>query len=112
MVDAINAANENDVFGAMYHLRTFVEHYMKDAIAEPVESKMDGETLCAKYNTTLDPRMKLGMPSLTPVYSDLSDRIHARKGERADFDASLGQVHAHLEAKDMYSRHKYDGPEK
>jgi len=108
--DALNAVNENDVFGGFYHLRTFVEHFMKAELGEKPDSKVDGDELCSRYSKGLDPRMKEGLPSFNPIYADLSQRLHARNGERRHFDEILDAIHHHMEAKALFGKYTEKKP--
>ncbi|HEU0008277.1 MAG TPA: hypothetical protein VFT34_00515 [Verrucomicrobiae bacterium] len=105
VVDALNATNEADIFGGFYHLRTFLEHYMKAELKNQPSDKIEGEELCENYATTLDTRMKDGLPSLLPIYRELSQMLHARSGTREDFDRLLETVYDHFDVKEIFSKY-------
>lgn len=103
--DAMSAAAENDTYAAFYHLRTFLEHYIKDRLAIAVPEQIRGDELCARYSKSLDPRMSSGLPSLGVIWQDLSKYMHTRTGEQADFERLLQDTYAHLEAKKLFERY-------
>ena len=41
---------------------------MKDCLELPVGQRMTGEDLCSEYNSSLDNRMKTGIPALSVIY--------------------------------------------
>ena len=104
--DAISAENEGDLFGAIYHLRTFLEHYMKDCTSTQLEEQTNGDALSDKYKTMLDARMNTGFPSLGPIYTGLSASLHTRRGTREDFAKALKDIDAHIRAKTLFKEFK------
>lgn len=105
VADAISAANENDVFAAFYHLRTFCEHYIKFSINVANNEKVSGDELCRRYNSSLDNRMTSGIPSLVTIYETLSRYMHMRSGTADDFATMLDQVEGHLTAKALFEKY-------
>jgi len=103
--DAIGSVNENDIFAGFYHLRTFVEHYMKSCLTVTINKRISGEELSELYNSSLDNRMTSGMPSMSLIYENASKFMHSRTGTRGDFHKLLGDVEAHLQAKDLFSKY-------
>lgn len=103
--DALSAAAENDLSAGFYHLRTFVEHYMKDSLRIDQNTQIRGDDLCGQYKSKLDPRMSSGMPSLSVVYETCSAHMHARTGTPEDFTKECTAVAAHLEAKALFGRY-------
>lgn len=105
VADAISAANENDLFAAFYHLRTFCEHYIKTSLNLELNERVAGDELCRRYNSALDNRMTSGIPSLVTIYETLSRYMHMRTGTADDFDAMLDQVEGHISAKALFEKY-------
>lgn len=104
--DAISAEQEGDTYAGFYHLRTFVEHYMKKCVELSMDVQITGDELSERYKKTLDARLTAEFPSLGPLFSELSVFLHARKGERTDFDRILTAIDDHFAAKTMFGRFK------
>ena len=104
--DAISAENEGDLFGGIYHLRTFLEHYMKTSASVPIAEQINGDELSDKYKGTLDSRMNSGFPVLGVIYTSLSAALHTRQGSREMFAKSIADIDAHLRAKKMFDEYK------
>lgn len=103
--DAKSAVAENDLPAGFYHLRTFVEHYMKSCLGIPVAQRITGEDLGAKYNASLDSRMSSGLPSMPSLYERSSRFMHERSGSDEDFNALMESVEGHLSAKELFRRY-------
>jgi hypothetical protein len=93
--DAAGAACCGDVFGAVYHLRTLMEHHMKSELGIPISDRVDGEDLCARYSQTLDPVVR-DRSALKPVLDLCSSMLHSRDGSLEDYDRALDQIRAHF----------------
>lgn len=104
ITDAMNAASENDIPAAYYHLRTAIEFYMKDAAKLPVGEKIEGNVLCQKYLETLDSQFKTFAVSLGPVYSTLSSGLHSRIVNLEEFEKALQSFNDHDQTKVIYMR--------
>lgn len=59
---------------------------MKDCIELPAGQRMTGEDLCSEYNSSLDNRMKAGIPALSVIYEVSGKHMHARTGAMEDFN--------------------------
>lgn len=104
--DAVSATNENDLHAGFYHLRTFVEHYMKNCLKLPIEQRMTGDELSSEYNATLDNRMKEGIPAMSTIYELSSKHMHARTGNREDFNNLINDIEAHISAKELFEKYR------
>ncbi len=104
--DAIGAINENDIYAGFYHLRTFVEHYMKSCLKMEKSKRINGDELSSEYNSTLDNRMKSGIPSLSVIYEKTSNYMHSRTGDANDFYRLIEGTEAHILAKELFNKYK------
>lgn len=105
--DVHSASAEGDVSAGYYHLRTAIEFHAKAVLGIPADEKIEGQSLCERYNGELDIRMKQGIPSLTPLYAELSLGLHTRKGDVESLDRMINTMLQHFEAKAMFERHPY-----
>jgi len=103
--DALSAANESDVFAGFYHLRTFIEHFVKDILKIEIESQIRGDELIDNYNKEVGSKIVGRTPSFTTIYSDLSKYMHSRTGDKKDFDSQLEKIIDHLRAKDLFDKY-------
>ena len=103
--DAQSSANENDNFAGFYHLRTFVEHFMKDILSIDINTQIRGDDLAEKYNKEVGSKIVGRIPSLSSIYSDLSKFMHSRTGEKKDFDSLFEKIVDHLSAKELNDKY-------
>ncbi|HPA21321.1 MAG TPA: hypothetical protein PLU30_26495 [Verrucomicrobiae bacterium] len=109
--DACNAFLEGDIFGGFYHLRTFVEHHIRRRLKIPIGQQIRGDELTARYNSSLPEPLKAAIPSLSPVYDELSGHLHSRTGTPEDFTRIEQSINDHLAALRTLERyHVQDGP--
>lgn len=83
--DAEAALAGKDLYGALYHLRTMIEHYIRDRLKLPAADRVRGEDLVAKHNASLSPSLSGILPSLSVAYEKLSESLHARSGEDSEY---------------------------
>lgn len=95
--DAEQAVAEGDVFAAIYHLRTVVEHYVKGRLGLPPKAKSNGDDLITQYNATIKDGLKSTLPSLLTSWQFLSEALHAREGTAEDYNRHRDQVCRHIE---------------
>lgn len=100
--DAFIAVSENDLAAGYYHLRTSIEFYIKKEIGVEVKEKIDGVELCARYYETLDNRLKSDFPSISNIYSKLSQGLHSRECTEAEFYDLIHKYLDHLKAKKLF----------
>lgn len=93
--DAVQAAVCGDWNGACYHLRTLLEHYMKEQCNITLETRMEGSELCERYNKVIDPVLSQ-KASITTVYTDTSINLHTRSGDKARFEKLRATVEKHF----------------
>lgn len=62
-----------------------------------IEDKIRGDDLIARYNATLNPAISGAVPSLLLAWQALSENMHARKGDGADFSRLHKEVCDHIE---------------
>jgi hypothetical protein len=103
--DAKSAAAENDIPAGFYHLRTFVEHYMKSCLGIPIIERISGEDLGMKYNASLDARMSSALPSMPLLYERTSKYMHERSGTGEEFNTLIESIEGHLSAKELFLRY-------
>lgn len=101
--NATQAVAENDVYGGFYHLRTALEHYIKSELKIDAKDRVNGEELGDRYKASLSQKVKTAVPSLSTIYTDLSECMHARTGDVAVFDKNFKKFENHLKIKVMIS---------
>ncbi len=97
MNDAKNAVSEGDLSAGFYHGRTLLEHFLKYRQKLDLASHLRGEELIKTHNEKLSEKLKTTLPSLSTAFTGLSEHLHARTGEKADFDRLVGMVCDHIE---------------
>lgn len=102
--DAEQAIAENDVFAGFYHLRTLLEHYLKQRLGIPLEDQIRGEQLVAKHYDTLPLPWRSVLPSISDAYTSLSENLHARKGGVEDFQKLRDKICDHIDMLAMMDR--------
>lgn len=105
VTDAVVAVSEGDLPAGYYHLRTAIEFLMKDATGKKPVDRVDGTELCESYARQLDIRARQMLPSLTPIYDELSAGLHARDVDAQAFESMLTRAIDHLTGKDLFSRY-------
>lgn len=95
--DAEQSVAEGDLFAAIYHLRTLVEHYVKGRLGLPLKEKRNGDELIALYNATIAEGLKSTLPSLLASWQFLSEALHAREGKSEDYTQHRDAVCQHIE---------------
>lgn len=95
--DAEQSVAEGDLFAAMYHLRTFIEHYVKQRLGVPMNEKRNGDDLIARYNATIIEGIKGTLPSLLTSWQVLSEALHSREGELEDYTKHRSDTCQHIE---------------
>jgi len=100
--DAASAVAENDIPAGYYHLRTAIEFYIKAELQLEPRTKIDGTELCDEYYKMLDDRLKTGFPSVSKMYSELSEGLHTRVVSSSDFDRMFRELLDHFKAKKLF----------
>jgi len=72
--------------------------------------RIRGEQLVDNHNTQLSPKFKDALPSLQSIFTDLSDRLHARTGSKQEFDSLVDKLCGHIEMVEQFE--KYQDPKK
>ena len=96
--DAENAVAEGDLPAGFYHARTLLEHYLKHRQKIDLKDRIRGEDLIQRHYDNLAVGLRSTLPSLMTAFNSLSEHVHARTGETADFDRLLGTVCDHIES--------------
>ena len=96
VADAFVAVAEGDLPAGFYHLRTAQEIFMKDLCGVPIYEKIDGQELCERYNKATDQRVIRDFPSMSVLYSELSECLHTRKKDHKLFERYIGMLY-HLD---------------
>jgi len=96
--DAVGAAACGDISGAFYHLRTFMEHYMKGELGVALALKIEGDELCDRYNQKIDPVLRERC-SLKLAFDKCSSNLHNRTGSLAEYEITLEAICAHFQLK-------------
>lgn len=105
VTDAVVAVNEGDLPAGYYHLRTAIEFLMKAAIDKKPTERIDGAALCEEYARQLDATVRQTLPSLTPIYDELSAGLHTRDVNAEAFESMCKRAVDHLNGKDILSRY-------
>ena len=95
--DAEQAIAEGDVYAAFYHLRTMIEHYLKQRLAINAGEQIRGEDLIARHHEALPVAWRSVLPSISEPYSTLSKNLHGREGEAEDFAKLRDAIGNHIE---------------
>ena len=103
--DALSAVNENDLYAGFYHLRTFLEHYMKEVLQIPHVEQKRGDELVRMYNESLNNKFLSSTISFSVVYDKLNYNLHSRNGEHTDFYKFLEDIYNHLKAKELFTKY-------
>jgi hypothetical protein len=95
--DAEQAIAEGDRYGAFYHLRTMVEHYLKTTLQINIAEQIRGDELVEMYNQRLRQDFKSTLPSLGTAWEKLSKWMHTRTGLVDDYTPQRDAVCKHIE---------------
>ena len=100
---AVLAFNCGANLPSLFMLRTTIEQHMRHAIGAG-DTRLSGDELADAYAHTLDGDFRWSQ-SLKPVYSALSEAIHAARDNDAQlFETERQKVLAHFEAKEVFER--------
>lgn len=94
--DAMLASQQQDVPAGFYHLRTALEHYMKQALSMPINTKIDGQKLCDQYKEQLHHYVASDAPSVSPIYNALSAGLHERSDDVAELEKLMNDFLDHV----------------
>lgn len=101
---ALLAFNCGAVLPGIFMLRTMIEQHMRVTV-NAGENKMTGDELTEAYAETIHPDFVRRFQSLKPVYSSLSETIHAAVDDNPElFDCERLKILAHFEAKEAFER--------
>ena len=104
--DAEQAIAENDVFAGFYHLRTLLEHYLKQRLGIPLADQIRGEELIARHYAAIPIEWRSALPAISDAYTTLSENLHARKGKVEDFQRLRNQVCDHIDMLALMDRQR------
>lgn len=96
--DAMWAVACNDLPAGFYHVRTLIEHAMKNQLNRPLAEQIDGATLCEEYNKVIDPVIAR-RASLTAIFAETSRHLHERSGGPLDFEKARNLIVNHFSLK-------------
>jgi len=94
--DADQSIAEGDVFAAMYHLRTMIEHYVKGRLKIAAVDQLRGDDLMRRHYDSLNPGISSALPPLTSIYEKLSRDLHGRTGVAEDYVIRREQTISHV----------------
>lgn len=101
---AVIAFNSGAILPAIFMLRTMIEQYMR-ATVNAGKKKKTGDELTDAYASSLDPDFNRRCQSLKPVYTTLSEAIHAAIDDKPDvFEQERAKILSHFEAKEVFER--------
>lgn len=98
LYDAEQSIAEGDINAGMYHLRTMLEHYLKNKLSVPSERQIRGDDLVRQHYETLVPEIGSVLPPLLPAWEKLSHWLHTRTGEVTDYEAQRDAICKHIES--------------
>jgi hypothetical protein len=101
--DAEQAVAEGDIYAALYHLRTMMEHHLKARLSIPIEQQIRGDELVARHYATLPKELGSVLPSLTTAWERLSQCLHTRTGHVEDYQRERDAICNHFQALDLLS---------
>lgn len=93
-MDSVASAACGDWAAAFYHLRTLMEHGMKQ-VCEIADGQIDGTELCDRYNKRVDP-VVAQRAALTGTFEICCKNLHNRKGGQPEFEQALKTIEAHF----------------
>lgn len=96
--DAEQSVAEGDIYAGMYHLRTLLEHYLKNRLGVRIEQQVRGDDLVRQHYETLAPQISSVLPPLLPAWEKLSQWLHTRTGEIKDYEAQRDAICKHIES--------------
>jgi len=101
---ALVAFDSGAILPGIFMLRTMIEQHMRSAV-NAGQQKMTGDELADAYAATLHPDFNRIYQSLKPIYSTLSEAIHAAIDDKPElFDQERAKILSHFEAKESFNR--------
>lgn len=97
--DAKIAHNSGQTLAGLFFLRVFIEQYTKDL---STDKKLPADRLIENYMKQLPKGFKSKFPSLSKIYSKLSDAIHKADASVKLFDKSIEEIVEHFDAKRLH----------
>jgi hypothetical protein len=95
--DAEQAVAEGDTYAAFYHLRTMIEHYVKNQLGIPLSERIRGDELIKQHYEKLSVELRATLPSLPTAWEKLSDWLHTRSGTASDYQEQRKVVLKHMQ---------------
>lgn len=99
--DAEQAVAEGDTYAGFYHLRTMIEHYLKQRLGVRLKEQVRGDDLVRRHYEKLSPELRGTLPSLTVAWEKLSVWLHTRTGEASDYQEQREAVLKHIHALEL-----------
>jgi len=97
---AIVAYQSGQTLAGLFLLRTFIEQWVRENTKQP-DSQAD--RVLEVYMGLLPPDFKARFPSLSSLYSDLSDDLHRAIGSPGLFDSAKADIIKHFEARRLFN---------
>ena len=94
---AMLAFNSGQTLAGLFLLRVFIEQYSKKIVGD---GKAD--EVIQRYSETLPKDFKERFPSLSKIYSNLSEAIHKASPDEQLFTLSLSEINEHFDGKRLY----------
>jgi hypothetical protein len=97
---AVVAHQSGQTLAGIFLLRTVIEQWARSLVPD---APPDAEKLLDAYMSTLPDDFKQRFPSFRELYENLSDDMHAAKGDADLFEKALAAIERHFEARRLYN---------
>jgi hypothetical protein len=97
---AVVAHQSGQTLAGIFLLRTVIEQWARSIVRSTLP---DAEKLLDAYMSTLPEDFKQRFPSFHKLYADLSDDLHAAKGDAGLFQKALAEIDQHFDARRIFN---------
>ncbi len=94
---AMLAFNSGQILAGLFLMRVFIEQYSKKIAGDGM-----ADEVIQRYSETLPTDFKGRFPSLSKVYSNLSEAIHKASPDEQIFTKSLSEINEHFDGKRLF----------
>jgi hypothetical protein len=98
---AVVAHQSGQTLAGIFLLRTVIEQWARHLIPD---APRDADKLLDAYMSTLPDDFKVRFPSFRNLYENLSDDMHAAKGNAQLFEKVLADIEEHFEARPFFMK--------
>jgi hypothetical protein len=97
--DAVVAHQSSQTLAGIFLLRTVIEQWARSVVPD---APPDAEKLLDAYMSPLPEDFKRRFASFRKLYADLSEDMHAARGDAGLFERVLGEIEEHFEARRLF----------